>query len=85
MRTNIFWGRVSAASGIVAALLLMAGIIVSDVNGEVSVTAPSSRIAETFIDNQSSILAGTYLYGSGRLLLDHIPWLLARIFANCHR
>ena len=61
MRTNIFWGRVSAASGIVAALLLLAGIIVSDVNGEVSVTAPSSRIAETFIDNQSSILAGTYL------------------------
>jgi hypothetical protein len=39
----------------------MAGIIVSDVNDEVSVTASSSRIAETLIDNQSTILAGTYL------------------------
>ena len=60
MRTDIFWNRVSAATGIAAALLIMTGIVISDINGEVSVTASSSRIASTMIANQSTILTGSY-------------------------
>ena len=61
MNTSLFWQRLSAVSGVVASLLIMAGAILKDVNEEVAVVASSSTIARTFIENRTEILVGTYL------------------------
>jgi len=53
------WG--GAVSGLAAALLLIAGTIVSDINELVPVTASSSTIASTFVAQRTNLLIGTYL------------------------
>ena len=92
MNTNMLWQRLGAVSGVVASFLIITGIVVSDLNDDVSVSAPSNMIARTFIENQSVILVGNYLILIGVFFLisflgylrtylleatDEKPWLVS--------
>jgi hypothetical protein len=61
MRTNLLWQRLSALSGVVASVLIIAGITVGDINSIISVNAGSDSIARAFVEHRDNILIGTYL------------------------
>jgi hypothetical protein len=55
------WQRLGAISGVVAAALIIAGTIFSDINPLVSPHDPSDAIASTFQQERSNLLLGSYL------------------------
>lgn len=69
MRRSTTWQWLGAGSGGVASVLLIAGMILKDVNDQVSVQASSGSIARTFLENRFEILAGSYLTLLGVFLL----------------
>lgn len=74
MTIKAFLERAGAFSGVLASVLLIIGGGLTDINPIVDVTASSANIANVFIENQTELLAGTYLSLLGVFALI---WFLA--------